>query len=117
MQIPRPTKSRLIVFTVPVKLKIRGSSLYTPAPRRGSYTGSQECWIVSLGPDVTEKYRIGQKAYVHDGFEFEEIKQDYLWDNLVKDVRFKELKELVEEVDGQVAVQVVPESSVLAVED
>jgi len=59
----------------------------------------------------------GQKAFVHDGFEFEEIKRPELWELLQDAEEFKELREYVESVDGLVAVQLVTESSVLAVED
>jgi hypothetical protein len=117
MQIPRPTKSRLIVFTVPVRRKLKGSILYTPSPRRNTFTGSQECWIVSVGPEVREKFKMGQRAFVHDGFEFEDIKQDYLWDDLQNEECFKGLKEYVTELDGDVAVKIVTESSILAVEE
>jgi hypothetical protein len=116
MQIPKPTRARVLVFTVPVRRKIEGSLLYKPAPRRNSYIGSQECWIVSIGPEVREKLEIGAKAFVHDGFEFEEIKQDYLWDTLQNDERFKSLKAYVDLVEGDVVVNVVPESALLAVE-
>lgn len=118
MQIPRPTKSRLLVFTVPVKRRIKNSILYTPAPRRGSYSGCQECWIVSAGPEVQEQTLTkGKKAFVHDGFEFEEVKLDHLWDNLQHLPEFKSLKEYVDEVDGSVYVQIVPEGSILAIEE
>lgn len=59
----------------------------------------------------------GQKAFVHDGFEFEEIKRPELWEYLQNTAEFAALKEYVDSVDGIVAVQLVPEGSVLALED
>lgn len=116
MQIPRPTKARSLVFTVPIKRKIKGSLLYTPAPRRGSFSGAQKCWIIMQGPETQEKIPQGAMCYVHDGFEFEEIKLQDLWDELKNSPEFKKLKEYVDECDGEVAVQLVPESALLAVE-
>lgn len=91
--------------------------LYSPAPRRNSIAGVQECWVVSIGPETVEKHPPGTKCFVQDGFEFEPIKQEYLWDALKDDEAYSTLKAYVEEVDGEVAVQIVPEWSILAIED
>lgn len=117
MQIPKPTKARALVFTVPMKRKIPGSLLFSPAPRRNSYSGAQECWIIDTGPEFSEAVKRGSKCYVHDGFEFEEIKYDELWDALKGLPEFSALKAYVDDVDGQVTVQLVTESALLAVED
>lgn len=117
MQIPKPTKARALVFTVPLRTKIPGSLLYSPAPRRNSFTGAQECWIIDTGPEFQESVRRGSKCFVHDGFEFEEIKYDDLWDALKDSKEFAALKKYVDDVGGHVAVQVVPESALLATED
>jgi len=118
MQIPMPTKSRLIVFSVPIKLRIEGSLLYRAKPTRYSYSGCQECWIVSVGPEVKDKtLQRGMKAYVHDGFEFERIKMENLWDDLKDLPEFAELLKYVDDVDGVVRVEIVPEGSVLAVQE
>lgn len=116
MQIPRPTKARSLVFTVPIKRKIKGSLLYVPSPRRGSFSGAQECWMITQGPEVKEVISSGTLCYVHDGFEFEDINIDGLWEHYKETGEFKKLKELVEECDGEVAVKLVPESALLAVE-
>lgn len=117
MQIPKPTKARALVFTVPQKRKIPGSLLFSPAPRRNSYLGAQECWIVETGPEFSEQVRRGAKCYVHDGFEFEEIHYDELWHALKDAAEFAAFRQYVDEVDGVVAVQIVPESALLAIED
>ncbi len=117
MQLPRPTKARVFVFSVPLRRKAKGSFLYQPAVRRGSISGAQECWIITSGPDVKDPLPIGQKAYVSDGFSFEEVKMDYLWDTLQDRAEFAALRKLVDEVEGDVAVQMVQFSDIMAVED
>lgn len=72
---------------------------------------------MSCGPDVNYEFKRGQKAFVHDGFEFESIHQPYLWDHLENSPEFHDLKQYLIEIDGDVSVQIVPESSILAVED
>jgi len=110
-------KDRFIVFTVPIRRRLKGSILYTPAPRRNTFAGVQECWVISAGSEAISHHPMGTKCFVHDGFEFEPIKQEYLWDNLKDHEAFKGLKEYVEQVEGEVTVQLVPEGSILAIED
>ena len=60
---------------------------------------------------------MGDKCFVHDGFEFEELKTRVdLWEMLKVQKEFASLAGFVDLVDGVVEVKVVPESALLAVE-
>lgn len=73
--------------------------------------------MIALGPEVSIDLKVGQKAFVHDGFEFERVKLPEIWEGLKDTAPFSDLKAFVEAVDGDVEVEIIPEGSVLAVED
>lgn len=113
----KPTKDRLLVFTMPVRRKHENSILYTPAPRRGSMSKAGECWIVECGKDVTTVFKRGQKVYTMDGFEFEPVPLPHLWEQVMNEDCFKSLKDLQDALDGDVHVNILTERQILAVED
>lgn len=116
MQTYRPTKKRILVFSVPFKHKREGSLLYMPKPQRGGISGVQEAWVIATGPECVTEFSAGQKVFVHDGFEFDRVNLD-LWETLRHTPDFAKLNEYVMAVDGIVKVELVTESSVLAVEE
>jgi hypothetical protein len=110
-------KDRFLVFSVPIRRRLKGSILYTPSPRRNTINGVQECWVISAGAESISKHPMGTKCFVHDGFEFQSVKQEYLWDQLKEQEAFRSLREYVDQVEGEVAVELVPEGSILAIEE
>jgi hypothetical protein len=115
MREAKPLGRRIIVFHVPIRRKTLGG-IYTGNPRRGAYSRVEDVWIVSLGGEVREKLKPGQKAYLEDAFELDETNLD-LWDQFKENERFTGLRDFVEEVDGEVYTKIVHETSILAVDE
>ena len=112
-----PTQKRLLVFTMPIRRKDANTKLYMPKVRRGSMSRAGECWIYAVGPNVVYPFKRGQKAYTMDGFEFEQVPLDGEWEKCMHLEEFKDLKQLQEDLDGDVHMNIVVERSILAVED
>ena len=112
-----PTQKRLLVFTMPIRRRDAKTGLYTPRPRRGSMSRVGECWIYAVGPGVVYPFKRGQKAYTQDGFEFEKVNVDNEWEKCRDLKEFADLKKLQDDLDGDVQMEIVVESSILAVED
>jgi len=115
-QLPRPLFHRIICFSVPVRRKLEHSILYVGDKYRGGFSRCEDVWIFVSGPDVKEKFKMGQKAFVHDGFELDNEGMDF-WPQVKDWPEFRPLKEFVERVDGDVYTMVTNESCLLAVEE
>lgn len=116
--LPRPLFGRVICFSVPVRRKLEGSSLYVGNRFRGAFDRSrgEPVWIISTGPDFKERVHLGQKAYVHDGFEVDSEGLD-LWPQCRDWPEFAELKKFAEDVDGDIYTMMTNENSLVAVEE
>jgi hypothetical protein len=106
----------MIVFSVPVQRKFEGSQLFKANARRGTYASCQPVWIVAQGPDVQERLPTGTRGFIADNFELEPSDLN-MWAELKDRPEFKDIREFVELVDGEVTTQIISESSLLAVED
>lgn len=71
-------------------------------------------WLVSIGSECKETMHIGQKGIISDAMELEPSDL-HLWSELKDTDAFKELRDYVEEVDGEVRTQIITEDSLLAV--
>lgn len=104
------------MFTLPVKRKLQGSTLYRPNARRYTFSTSQEAWIVFHAAKCKTQWTRGQKILAADAFEFEPTGLD-LWDEWKDEPEFAELRALAQEMDADVRTDWMPEDSALAVED
>lgn len=112
----RPMKNRYIVFSVPIRRKIEGSSLFKGNANRYAYNRAEEVWIVACGQECKEHFIDGTHAWINDSFELEPTNLD-LWDLYQDNPKFSKLKEFVDLVDGDVRSSVVSENSILAIDD
>ncbi len=90
------------------------SGLYIYNVRRDALFHAEEVWILSVGPLVREKLSVGQKGLISDGMELENSDLD-MWAALKDEAIFKELRDYVNEVDGEVRTQIITEDSLIAV--
>ena len=111
----RPLFKRYLVFHMPVRRKLKGSSLYTGNPRRGSFSQAEEIWILEKGAECTADLKLGDHCWLYDAFELTDCELD-LWQHFKDLEAFKPLKRLQEEVDGVVETKLVLEDSILAVD-
>jgi hypothetical protein len=111
-----PMKNRYIVFSVPVRRKISGSSLYTGHATRYSFNRAEEIWIVACGPEVKETFAPATHGWLNDSFELEPTNLA-LWDDFKNDPAFQKLREFVDNIDGDVQTSLIAEQSLLAIDD
>lgn len=109
----RALRKKLVVFSVPVRRKLK-SGIILANIRREALFRAEDVWIVSVGANVRESVKAGQKGIISDGMELESTDLN-LWDSLKDLEEFKSLRDYVEEVDGEVRTQIITEDSLLAV--
>lgn len=110
-----PLFKRYLVFHMPIRNKIKGSSLYVPNARRGSYARAEEVWIIEKGKECVYDLSAGDHCWLYDSFELTDCKLD-LWEKYRDYPEFSQLKKLEQEYDGRVLTKLVVEDSVLAVD-
>ena len=84
---------------------------------RGYHAGAQKIWVISHGPDCSEKWKPGTVLYVKDGFELEQAGGLDLWEDFKDDPAFESLRKFSEETESEVITKLTFESSVVAIEE
>lgn len=110
-----PLFKRYLVFHIPIRKKIKGSSLYLGNSRRGSYSRAEEVWIIEKGKECSYDLEKGDHCWLYDSFELTDCKLD-LWDKFKDHQEFRALRDIQKECDGEVKTKLVIEDSILAVD-
>lgn len=109
----KPLFRRLLVFTMPIRRKLEGSSLYLGHEKRGTFSTSQEAWVIAASDKCKTKWTRGTKVWVADGFEFDDFPHQ-IWDECEDEAVFCDLRSMQQAVDGVVVTSVITEDSILA---
>ena len=111
-----PLKNRYIVFSVPIRRKVRGSTLFKGNAKRYAYNRAEEVWIMSCGLECKETFEMGTHCWINDSFELEPTDLN-LWEESLDKPEFKKLKEFVDNCDGDVKTSLLSEDSLLCVDN
>lgn len=110
-----PLFRRYLVFHMPIRNKIKGSSLYVANSKRGSYSRAEEVWIIEAGKECTYNLKPGDHCWLYDSFELTNCDIN-LWDEYKDYPEFEALKQLQIQFEGEIKTKLVFEDSILAVD-